>query len=73
MNRWPPPRAQADALGDGEALGQLRAPRAFVEATLKRFERHANTYDAAYAEKLAARLAEAEAGAGAAPAQAGPA
>lgn len=37
---------------------ESRVPASFVDDTLRSFERHANTYDAAYAERLAARLRE---------------
>ena len=37
------------------------APAAFVDRVLRSFEQHANSYDAAYAEELVARLHEAEA------------
>ena len=46
-----------DALKAQAARGGETVPAAFVDATLRGFETHANTYDDKYAARLAAAMA----------------
>jgi len=46
-----------DALREQAACGDAQVPAAFIDATLRGFEGHANRYDDAYAPRLAAALA----------------
>lgn len=48
-----------EALRAQAARGDVRVPTAFVEATLRDFEQHANRYDDAYAPRLAVALSDA--------------